>query len=676
MLPNMKNVKYLFIGLFIFIVIASFILPGYFLPSDILFTLPSFHKDEWVKPKNSLLGDPVFQFEPWRRYAKSRLQEGEFPLWNDQNSKGVPYFANMQSAILYPLNMLYYFLPASFSLYFIHFLKLFFLLLFSFLYLRSLRCSKDISVLGGFFITFSAFPFVWLQWPHTNVFILFPLLLYITEKIQQGRTNGHRWYALLSFTYFVAILGGHPETLFHMGIIHFSYMLFRLYKERKKIFFSFIAIIAGFFLGAVQLLPFLEYLFQSYSLLHRAEAQDTFFLPIQSIMLLFFPFFLGSPHQEFYRSFAGTNFQEAIGGYVGICVLLLGGLGIVRLFGVRRNSVIAFWAVTVGVLFALTYKIWPFYLLTQIPIFSVSANQRISGFMAFGIVVIAIVSLQSFVEKKVVINQMLKKRTLSFFIPACFISLLTIGLLPLFFRNVTERESEFIGFLQIHLLVIFLTTILFLLFLWLICIKRQKISPSFLLIPIAFQTIVLFWNYNPVTQKGDYYPKTELIQTLQKLPKGSILEVGNPQLPQNLNLAYALEHIENYDVLEIKTFKDKFNALFPDKNHWGKVDSVDENHLREMGIAYVISDYDLRLIKQKIQTEQNNRLALDSHDKKIRITFKPTYSDLRAVRLLTANFNRENTCSIIISLQEKETKRRIAESELPCTNINNNMFCH
>ncbi len=667
----MKKSKYFFFALYVFIVIASFILPGYFLTSDILFTLPSFHKEQWIKPKNSLLGDSVFQFEPWRQYTKSRILQGEFPLWNDQNSKGAPYFANMQSAILYPLNIFYYIFPAHVSLYLIHFSKLFFLFLFGFLYFRALQCSKNMSLLGGFFITFSAFPFVWLQWPQTNVFILFPLLLYITEKILQSRTDTYRWYVLMSILYCLAIFGGHPETLFHVGVIHFLYLLFRLHRERKKLFFSFIAIIAGFFLGAVQLLPFIEYLFQSYSLAHRAEAQDTFFLPVQSIVSLVFPFFLGAPHQEFYRSFAGTNFQEAIGGYVGISVLLLGGLGGLGFFG--KNRIITFWAATTVVLFGIIYKIWPIYLLTELPIFSVSANQRFSGIMAFGITVIATLSLQSLVKEKIDTHRWFRKRVSYFFIPSVIVSLLTIGLLPLFFRDVTRRELAFIEFLQIHLLVIVSTTIIFLLLLWLI-IKKLKISPLFLLIPIAFQTVVLFWNYNPVTQKADYYPKTELTQTLQELPKGSILEVGNPQLPQNLNLAYGLKHIENYDVLEIKAFKDKFSALFPDKNHWKKADSVNEKHLQEMGIPYVISDYDLRLVRQKIQTEQDNRLALDSRDKKIGIIFKPIYSDLRAVRILTANFNRENTCSIIISLQEKGTKRRIAESELPCTKINDNMF--
>lgn len=667
----MKNVKYFFLALSIVIIGASFASPGILLPSDILRTLPSFHWEEWVKPQNSLLGDPVFQFEPWRIYTKSRLSQGEFPLWNDNNSKGVPYFANMQSAILYPLNVFYYLLPAHVSLYLIHFFKLFFLLLFSFLYFRSVRCSRDISLLGGFFVTFSAFPIVWLQWPHTNVFILFPFFLYVTEKIKESEFAIHRWYVLLALSYFIAILGGHPETLFHMGVIHFFYLVFRLHRELKKLLFSFIGIVVGFFLGTIQLLPFLEYLLNSYSLFHRQESHDIFFLPVQSIVLLIFPFLLGAPHVGFYRPIAETNFQEAIGGYVGICVLLLGILGGLGFFG--KNQITTFWATTTVVLFGIVYKIWPIYLLTELPIFSVSANQRFSGFIAFGITVIATLLLQSLVKEKINIHRWFRKRVFYFFIPSVIVSLLAIGLLPLFFRDVTRRELAFIEFLQIHLLVIVSTTIIFLLLLWLI-IKKLKISPLFLLIPIAFQTIALFSSYNPITAKKDYYPETELIQTLQKLPKGSILEVGNPQLPQNLNLTYGLEHIENYDVLEIKGVKEKFNSLFPDRNHWKKVDSVNEEHLREMGIVYVISDYDLRLLRQKIQTDQSNRLVLSSKDKRFVTTFKPANTDLRAIRILTSNFNRENTCMLTIAIVEKETDKRIGESGLPCTKINDNMF--
>lgn len=668
----MKNVKYLFFGLFIFIVIASFILPGYFLPSDILSTLPSFHKEQWIKPKNSLLGDSVFQFEPWRQYTKSRLLHGEFPLWNDQNSKGAAYFANMISSILYPLNIFYYIFPVHVSLYLIHFSKLFFLFLFGFLYFRALLCSKNMSLIGGFFVTFSAFPFVWLQWPQTNVFILFPLLLYITEKILQSRTDTYRWYVLMSIVYCMAIFGGHPETLFHIAAIHFCYIVFRLRNDLRKLLHTLIAITGGFLLGAVQLLPFIEYLFHSYALVERSQIQNDFFLPLKSAVLLVFPFLLGAPHTAFYRPILGTNFQEAIGGYVGIPVLFLGILGGLGFFG--KNRIITFWTTTTVILFAVVYKIWPFYLLTQIPVFSVSANQRFTGFMAFGIAVIAVLTLQNLTKEKIIITQKTKKRILYLLAPLGMVLLLAIGLLPLSLEYPSTRESAFIAFLQIHLLALFLSVVTFLFFLWLLVRNKKKISPFILLIPIFLQTVALFWNYNPTTSQQDYYPKTELIRTLQNLPKGSVLEVGNPQLPQNLNLAYDLKHIENYDVLEIKAFKDKFNALFPDKNHWGKVDSVNEKHLRELGIAYVISDYDLRLVRQKIQTDQNKRLPLDSSETKIITDFKPIYSDLREVRIITANFNRENTCLVTISFQKKETKERIAESEIPCTNVNNNMF--
>lgn len=666
----MKNVKYFFLALSIVIIGASFALPGIFLPSDILRTLPPFHWEEWVKPQNSLLGDPVFQFEPWRGYTKSRLQRGEFPLWNEDNSKGAPYFANMQSAILYPLNVFYYLLPAHVSLYLIHFSKLFFLLLFCYLYFRAMRCTKEISFLGGFFITFSAFPLIWLQWPQTNVFILFPLLLFLTEKIKQCTITAHRWYVPIALSYFVAILGGHPETFFQIGMIHFFYLLLRLHKERKKILFSVISIFAGFLLGAVQLIPFLEYLRHSYWLTHRSE--DTFFLPLQSIVLLLVPFSLGAPHIDFYRPIAGTNFQEAIGGYVGICVLLIGLIGGVRYFA--KNKIIAFWTVTAVVLFGIVYKIWPIYILTKLPILKLSANQRFSGIIAFGIAVIATLVLDNMSKRKIVFSQKAKKRALYLLVFFCGVSLLIIGLLPLVFSFPSAREFAFISFLQLHLLLLLFSTVLFLFFLWLLFIKQTKVSLFVLLIPISLQTVALFWNYNPTTHRDEYYPKAELIEKLQSLPRGSILEVGNPQLPQNLNLIYGLQHIENYDVLEIKGFKEKFDSLFPDRNHWNKVDSASKGNLQALGIAYVISDYDLRLLRQKIQTYQSSRLVLSTKDTKFVTIFKPAHTDLREIRILTANFNRENTCSVRVSILEKQTFKKIGESQFPCTDINDSMF--
>jgi len=47
--------------------------------------------------------DSFLYFYPYRAYVASSLLEGHFPLWNPHLFMGTPLFANMQTAVLYPL---------------------------------------------------------------------------------------------------------------------------------------------------------------------------------------------------------------------------------------------------------------------------------------------------------------------------------------------------------------------------------------------------------------------------------------------------------------------------------------------------------------------------------------------------------------------------------------------
>ncbi len=51
-------------------------------------------------------GTASLQFIPWYQYFFDTLLNGDFPLWNPYNGMGVPFLANHQSGIFYPLNWL------------------------------------------------------------------------------------------------------------------------------------------------------------------------------------------------------------------------------------------------------------------------------------------------------------------------------------------------------------------------------------------------------------------------------------------------------------------------------------------------------------------------------------------------------------------------------------------
>jgi len=49
-------------------------------------------------------GDILYYFYPYRDYAMQALREGRIPLWNPYSFLGVPFLANPQAAVLYPLH--------------------------------------------------------------------------------------------------------------------------------------------------------------------------------------------------------------------------------------------------------------------------------------------------------------------------------------------------------------------------------------------------------------------------------------------------------------------------------------------------------------------------------------------------------------------------------------------
>jgi hypothetical protein len=58
-------------------------------------------------------GVPLLQFYPWQQLAVEMWRSGNVPLWNPLVGNGAPLAANLQSAVFYPLNLLYLILPVE-----------------------------------------------------------------------------------------------------------------------------------------------------------------------------------------------------------------------------------------------------------------------------------------------------------------------------------------------------------------------------------------------------------------------------------------------------------------------------------------------------------------------------------------------------------------------------------
>lgn len=654
----MKISNYILYG-FIGIIFFSYILPGIIFPTDILNYFSSFSQSLWQKPHNSLLADPVFQFEPWRVYIKGQLLSGNIPVWNPLNGSGAPFIANPQTAIFYPLNIIYYLFPTKISLTAIPLFKIFFFSLFSYLYLRSVKCSKFASILSSMAVSFSGFFAVWLLWPHTNVYLLFPLLLFLTEKIRSK--NSTPLLISIAFVYFMGVLGGHPETLFHIAVVHQIYTLIRI---RKKIVFIKMLVFAtlGIGLAGFSLVPFLEYLAYSYILQFRLGTSNTTLLPIPNILLYLFPLLFGAPHTNIYiPSISSSNFQESIGGYVGLIPLVLSAMFIRKL----RDGLVNLWLITIGIIFVLSYNFWPLSIIRTFPPFNLSADIRLISILGFGIAVV-FARVVTFLENR---NKISTNRFLGLILISVFLLIVSYPMLRLF--KVSEQLARYSNYQFGHLLIILTTTFIFLFFAGRYSSKKVLVK-LILLVALFLQTGALFISYIPQNKTESYFPSAKWIKVIKNDPNTKVMEVGNPNFPPNLNLIYGFKHVEIDDALEINEYRRAFDKEFPDKNMWGNVNSAGIESLRKFGATHVVSDYDLNTIRIKIQSNLSERIMLGN--KKLEIAFAGADRELSSIRIVTLNFNRLNTCRIAVLLIDDQTKDMLSSNTIDCRDIRDNMY--
>ncbi|MFA5139375.1 MAG: YfhO family protein [Elusimicrobiota bacterium] len=191
-------------------------------------------------------------FAPARHFMHQELTQGRLPLWNPLILCGVPFLASMQTAVLFPINLLLSPIDPFRASGLAAFLKLFLAGGFMFLYLRGLGASRAASTLSGVSFALSGFMVCWLGHPHANSALWLPLSLHLLEK----GLKGPRVWAVFAVAYAFIILGGHPPTIVHASLFLLLYGVFKT-RERPLLLLS--SLLMGALLAAPQLLPFLEY---------------------------------------------------------------------------------------------------------------------------------------------------------------------------------------------------------------------------------------------------------------------------------------------------------------------------------------------------------------------------------------------------------------------------------
>ncbi|MBM3832821.1 MAG: YfhO family protein [Verrucomicrobia bacterium] len=258
---------------------------------------------------------------PIAYYHRESFWQGEMPLWNPLNNRGLPFLAQWNTMVLYPLSLFYVLFPLSWSLGVFCLLHLFLAGLGMYGLARQWTANKLAASVAGLAFAFNGLTLSCLKWPKNIASLAWmPFVVWLTER---GWREGGRKLVLAALAGAFQMLTGGPEiillTWVFVGLLWIS-DLFARRQMRGMIVARFpciILLVAG--LAAIQLVPFLD-------LLKHSQRDATFrdaswSLPLWGWANLFVPLFRSFPSHQGVFAQLGQYWISSY--YMGIGLLAL-----------------------------------------------------------------------------------------------------------------------------------------------------------------------------------------------------------------------------------------------------------------------------------------------------------------------------------------------------------------
>lgn len=649
-------------------------------PADILKIWPLFAQDNH-RIQNLLMTDVVTQFEPWAYYNNVNIQSLQIPLWNPYCGGGVPHIANMQSMLFFPPAWpIYLFGMTGITLLLLYFIKIYLTGISSYYYLRSIKLAFYPSIIGAITFMFVGFNIVWLYWPHSNVIFILPLMLYAIEKYLENILNKN-YLLLLTVAVALGIFAGHPETFFHIGVVSFLYFVFRLglkkitVYEKIEIAKNYVLFtLLGVALSAVQLIPFLEYLINSYAWVTRSNPR--YMLDWHTSILNLVPEFYGSPSIyhiiPYYISF--TNYNETVGGYVGISIICFAILALITKFNysiVRFYLLLDIWLIGVvyGVPFIFDFTV-------SLPLFSHAANHRMLFLIGFVTTVLGSIGLNELIERSKKEN---KKCLLFEFLTSTFLVVILLFYLNynniLFLYTLSSLNEHIIkaqNILIIFNCILILSTLALAYIIVLYAHNHRVRTFGIICLMLLFfsETGIHGMLFEPAVEEKYFYPNiwpVEEVVQKNNLYRATSIDpfagnvLGGSAYPVNTQMIYGIYDIRNYDALDVRYYRELFN-IFAHGTLLGWIDlhSVDEQFLNFMGVKWIFSRSDL-LKEIDIESVDNTNILVElKKGVLVEQTFRSQRTNLSKIELFYATYYKEFVDSNLkIELIEKKTNQTI-----------------
>ena len=238
-----------------------------------------------------------FYYPVWH-FSVDLMKKGVFPLWNPYNSYGTPFFADIQTCVLYPFSLLLYWpdYRLAFNVYILLHLAL--AGFFCCLWMRECAASRWASFLAGLSFALGGYVMsaISLTISLTSL-VYFPLALLALRRAFRAR--GFFWKAVAALTLLVQYLGGDPAVFFATLMVVTLFVAYRtlenLLSARKLVLKHALvwASVVGVFLllSAFHWLLFYEFLMHSNRSTPTFDAVTMWSMQYNDLVSLFFPYF-------------------------------------------------------------------------------------------------------------------------------------------------------------------------------------------------------------------------------------------------------------------------------------------------------------------------------------------------------------------------------------------------
>ncbi len=172
---------------------------------------------------NPQLRDVTLQIRPWLLFLRHELRHGRMPWWNPHQLSGTPFWANGQSAPLFPLHLLFALLPVQLGLVLLPWLRLVAAGCGAWALARELGTGRRAALVAAVAFPLSGTITSFVLFPMGNALAMVPWVFWATERLAAGRAG----WVPLALLGGLQLLGGHPETAIFTALLAALYLLVR-----------------------------------------------------------------------------------------------------------------------------------------------------------------------------------------------------------------------------------------------------------------------------------------------------------------------------------------------------------------------------------------------------------------------------------------------------------------